>query len=149
MGLGPKSKTVHTCLFELSNDFQNCMSWPSSTNGHGGDRLQGKGLESGPVLQGGDWAWILPTKKLLGTNQTTPENSVQIGPSLLQLFMIFQKHRHTDGQTNRQIDKQIHKWITPLPYTLCFFYLFTHYICWLCLLTLFCSVINLIKPLRS
>ena len=25
------------------------------------EEIQGKGLDAGPVQQGGDWAWVLPT----------------------------------------------------------------------------------------
>ena len=79
-------KSAHTCLFASSNTFQNCMSWSRSTNSHGGDSLQGKGLDAAPVLQGEDWTQVLPTQYLPGTNQTSPENFIQICPSIQKLF---------------------------------------------------------------
>ena len=57
----------------------------------------GKGLYACPVPAGGDWAQVLPTQWLPGTNQTTPENFAWIGPSVQKLFRIFQ---NTDTQTN-------------------------------------------------
>ena len=56
---------------------------------HGGDRLLGKGLDAGPLLQGGDWVQVLPTPKLAVTSLLSPENLVQIGPFVQKLFMIF------------------------------------------------------------
>ena len=90
-------------------------------------------------LPGEDWAEVLPIQKLLETNQVTPENFMQIGLSVQKLFMIVCR---SDAQTHK-----LHTtWITPLPDTgmggifyTPFFYLFTHYVCLLCLLTLFCS----------
>ena len=73
------------------------MTRPSSTHDHRGDRLQGKGLNAGPVVTGGDWALVVPTPKLAATSLLSPENFVQIGPSVQKLFMIFQ---NTDTQTN-------------------------------------------------
>ena len=108
------------------------MTQPSSTHGDGGDILQGKERNVGQVLQGGDWALVLPTHKVVSTCLLSPENFIQIGSFVQKLFMIFQntetwKHRHTDVQT--------HKLVTPGPYTgmggnfyTLFFYLFTHYV---------------------
>ena len=64
-------------------------------------RPQEKGLETGPVLQGGDWALVLPTFKLVSTSLLSPENFVQIGTYVQKLFMIFQK---TDGHTAAQMN---------------------------------------------
>ena len=79
-------KFTPTFFFASSNTFQNCMSWSRSTNSHGGDSLQGKGLDAAPVLQGEDWTQVLPTQYLPGTNQTSPENFIQICPTIQKLF---------------------------------------------------------------
>ena len=57
--------------------------------------LQGKGLDAGQVLPGGDWALVLPTHKLATTSLLSPENFVKISSSVQKLFMIFQ---NTDRQ---------------------------------------------------
>ena len=62
----------------------------------------GKGLYACPVPAGGDWAQVLPTQWLPGTNQTTPENFAWIGPSVQKLFRIFQ---NTDTQMDRHTNK--------------------------------------------
>ena len=90
-------KSSLTLWFASLNAFQNGMTRPSSTHDHRGDRLQGKGLNAGPVVTGGDWALVVPTPKLAATSLLSPENFVQIGPSVQKLFMIFQ---NTDTQTN-------------------------------------------------
>ena len=45
-------------------------------NNQGFVRLQGKGLQPGQVLSSMNWAGVLLTKKLLVTNQATPENFI-------------------------------------------------------------------------
>ena len=65
-------------------------------NNQGFVRLQGKGLQPGQVLSSMNWAGVLLTKKLLVTNQATPENFIHIGPSDQKLTNIFQN-------TGRQI----------------------------------------------
>ena len=72
------------------------MTQPGITQNHGGERLQGKGLYAGPVLQGGDWALVLPAPKLAATSLLSFENFVEIGPSVQKLLMIFQ---NMDAQT--------------------------------------------------
>ena len=81
------------------------MTQPSSTHGDGGDILQGKERNVGQVLQGGDWALVLPTHKVVSTCLLSPENFIQIGSFVQKLFMIFQNmetqtHRCTDTQTS-------------------------------------------------
>ena len=72
------------------------MTWTGSTKDQGAAQLQGKGLQPGQVLPGEDWVVVLPTQKLLVTNQATPENFIHIGPSDQKLTNIFQN-------TGRQI----------------------------------------------
>ena len=75
------------------------MTQPGSTHDHGGDRLQGKGLDAGQVVTGGYWALVLPTTKIAMTSLLSPKFFVQIGPSVQKLFMIF-PNKDTDTQTN-------------------------------------------------
>ena len=84
-------------MFSTSNALKNGMSWPISTNNHGGDRLQGKGLDTGQVLPSGDWALVLPTHKLVATSLQSYEIFVKIGSSVHKLFTIF---HNTDTQMN-------------------------------------------------
>ena len=65
-------------------------------------KFRGKGLDAGLVLPSGDWALVLPTPNLAATSLLSPENFVQITPSIQKLFVIFQ---NTDGQTHRQLDQ--------------------------------------------
>ena len=88
-------------MFGLSNAFRNGMTQPCSTHDHGGDRLQGKGLDAGQVVTGGYWALVLPTTKLAVTSLLSPKIFVQIGPSIQKLFMNFQKHGWKDRQTHK------------------------------------------------
>ena len=71
------------------------MTWPSSSNHHKVARPQRKGLDPGQVL---------PTKELLATNQTTPENIIQIGLSTQKLINMFQ---NTNKLTERQTYPQV------------------------------------------
>ena len=96
--LGPKSKICSQILFALLNAFQNDMTQPSSTKNHGGDIFQGKGLDAGQGLPHRDWAGVLPTQMFLNSNLITPENFIQLHPSVQKLFMIF---FNTDAQTDR------------------------------------------------
>ena len=101
--------TTHTCLFALSNTFQNCMSWSGITNGHGGDILQVKGLDAGPVLQGGDWAWILPPPPIATWHQ---QNKLwkfcQNWSIFSKVIHDFPKHRWIDTQMDRHTNKLVH-----------------------------------------
>ena len=55
-------------------------------------------VQARAYLGGGCWAGVLPTQKLLQTNQASPENFVQIHSPILKLFMIF---CYTNAQTDR------------------------------------------------
>ena len=103
-------KSPLTFLFAWSNPFQNGITSPISPKNHGPARFQGKGLDAGQGLLSGDWAVVLPNQMLLVTKQATPENFVQIGPSVQKLFMVF-------CSMDRETHKLHTKWITPLPYT--------------------------------
>ena len=103
-------KSPLTFLFAWSNPFQNGITSPISPKNHGSARFQGKGLDAGQGLLSGDWAVVLPNQMLLVTKQATPENFVQIGPSVQKLFMVF-------CSMDRETHKLHTKWITPLPYT--------------------------------
>ena len=81
-----------------------------------------KGLVAGPVLQGGDWALVLPTPKLATTSLLSPEifsKSIHLFKSC-SWFSKIQTHRQTDGRTDGrtdgQRDRQTHKFITPVPH---------------------------------
>ena len=58
------------------------MTRPGSTNYHRAAPLQGKGLGAGKGLPGGDLAGVLPTQKLPGTNQATPEYFINIDQTI-------------------------------------------------------------------
>ena len=81
----------------------------------------------------GQWYYPMPTHKLVATRLVSPENLSEIDTGVEKLFNIF-----------RNIDRHT-KWITPLPYIgvgekcyILFFYLFTHYVSSLRLLTPYC-----------
>ena len=71
---GASQKSPLNILLASLNTFQNGMTQPISTNNHGGDRLQGKGLDAGQVLLGGDWALVLPTHKLTMASLVRPSS---------------------------------------------------------------------------
>ena len=54
------------------------MTCPRCIKNHGGDRFLAKGLGAGQGLPSRDWADVLPTQKLTGTNQATPESFIPI-----------------------------------------------------------------------
>ena len=60
------------------------MTWPGSTKDHRAAPPQAK-QGAGQVLPGGDWAGVLPTQKLLGTNLATPESFIPIDPTVSKL----------------------------------------------------------------
>ena len=97
LDLGSKSKSTLTILFALS-----------SAKNHGGDRFQGKGLNTGLGLPCRCWAGVPPAQTFLNSNLVTPENFIQFRPSVQKLLMIF---FNTEGQTHKLHSKQI----TPLP----------------------------------
>ena len=47
--------------------------------------FQAKGLDAGQGLPRKDWAGVLPTQKLLGTNLATPESFIPIDPTVEKL----------------------------------------------------------------
>ena len=73
-----------------------------STNNHGGDRYQGKGLDAGQGLPCRDWAGVLPTQTFLNSNLVTPETFIQFHPSVQKLsrFHITQTDTQTPYKTN-------------------------------------------------
>ena len=77
-------------LFGSTRAFQNGMTQPGSTKDHRAAPPQSKGLGSGQVLPGGDWAGILSTQKLLDTNLATPESFTLIDPPVHKLVHINQ-----------------------------------------------------------
>ena len=82
-------------LFASSNPFQNGMTRPSSIKNHGGDRFLAKGLGAGQGLPRRDWAGVLPTQKLPGTNLATPESFIPIDPTVEKLINnLFIKESH-------------------------------------------------------
>ena len=88
-------------LFAWLNAFQNDMTWPSSNKNHGGDRFQGKGLDTGQGVPHRDWADVLPTQTFLNSNLVPLKNFIQFHPSVQKLFMIFfNTDAQMDGHTN-------------------------------------------------
>ena len=87
--LRPNIKNLLSHFVGLSNAFQNGMTLPKSSNDHREDRLQGKGLDPGQVLPGGNWAMVLPTHKLAETSLLCPENFSGIDTGVQKLFNIF------------------------------------------------------------
>ena len=65
----PKNKKSSQSMLFQTYGFQNGMSWPGSTNDHGEDFLQVKGLDT-DLVRGG-WVFVIPTYKLPQTIQKT------------------------------------------------------------------------------
>ena len=87
--LSPNSKIhVHT-RFALSNPYQNGMTWPGSIKNRKVISFQAKGLDAGQGLPRRDWAGVLPTQKLLGTNLATPESFIPIDHTVHKLTNTF------------------------------------------------------------
>ena len=80
---------MHTLLFALSNPFQNGMTRPGSFKNHKVITFQAKGLGAGQGLPNRDWAGVLPTQKLLGTNLATLESFIPIDLTIQKLTNIF------------------------------------------------------------
>ena len=81
----PNQKSTCSILFALSNSFQNGMTQPDSIKNWKVITFQAKGLGAGQGLPHRDWAGIIPTQKLLGTNQATPESLIPIDPTIEKL----------------------------------------------------------------
>ena len=78
-------KFTPTFFFASSNTFQNGMTLPSTIKNHGAARFQAKGLGADQGLPHRDWAGVLPTQKLPGTNLATPESFIPIDLTIKKL----------------------------------------------------------------
>ena len=83
-------KSTCSILFTSSNSFQNGMTWPRSIKNRKVITFQVKGLGAGQGLPHGDWAGVIPTQKLPGTNLANPENFISIDPTVQKLINILQ-----------------------------------------------------------
>ena len=77
---------MHT-RFALSNPYQNGMKGPVKNRKV--ITFQAKGLDAGQDLPRRDWAGVLPTQKLLGTNLATPESFIPIDHTVHKLTNTF------------------------------------------------------------
>ena len=66
----------------MYNLFQNGITQPGSSKNQGADKFQAKHLGAGQGLPHRDWAGVLPTQKLPGTNQATPEYFINIDQTI-------------------------------------------------------------------
>ena len=62
------------------------MTWPSSIKDCKVITFQAKGLDAGQGLPCRDWARVLPTQQLPGTNLATPESFIPIDPTVEKLI---------------------------------------------------------------
>ena len=80
----PTTTANSTCsvLFASSYPMQNGMTRPGSIKNCKVITFQAKGLDAGQGLPHRNWARILPTQKLPGTNLATPESFIPIDPTV-------------------------------------------------------------------
>ena len=79
-------KSTCSIRFASSNPFQNVMTQPSSIKNCKVITFQAKNHGAGQGLPRRHWARVLPTQKLLGTNQANPESFIPIDPTIEKLI---------------------------------------------------------------
>ena len=62
------------------------MTRPSGIKNHRGDIFLAKGLGAGQGLPHRDWAGVLPTQNLPGTNLATPESLIPVDLTVQKLI---------------------------------------------------------------